>query len=89
MGYQVKVLQKGRVTIPVEIRDRLAIAEGDTLLLDVRAGQLVLSPKKTVADPTGLLSGLAKDVSSRGPLKEQTREAAAMRLERKLSRSAE
>ena len=89
MGYQIRVLQKGKVTIPIEIRDRLAIVEGDTLILNVRAGQLILSPEKTVTDPTALLSGLARDVSSQGSTKEQITEAGAMRLERKLSRSAE
>ncbi len=52
----------------------------------MRAGKLVLSPEKTVADPIGMLSGLAKDVRSRGQPKSEAREAAAMRIEKKTSR---
>ncbi|MBS7641423.1 AbrB/MazE/SpoVT family DNA-binding domain-containing protein [Candidatus Bathyarchaeota archaeon] len=33
MVLQVKVLQKGKITIPIKIREMLGIREGDTLTL--------------------------------------------------------
>lgn len=86
MGVQVKVLQKGKITIPVEIRNRLAIKEGDALTLEVKGGHLILHPPRTVPNPTELLSGLAEGVAIEEPVKEELREAAARRLERKLTR---
>ncbi len=88
MSTQVKVLQKGKITIPLEIRERLAIKEGDTLTLAVRAGQLVLSPEKTVANPIEMLSGLVREIGGRGEPKNEARKAAAMRIEKKTSRVA-
>jgi len=88
MGSQVRVLQKGKITIPLEIRERLAIKEGDTLTVAVRAGQLVLSPEKTVANPIEMLSGLVKNLRSRGEPKSDAKKAAAMRIEKKISRVA-
>lgn len=89
MGTVVKVLQKGKITIPVEIRDRLAIREGDTLTLEAKAGRLILLPPKTVLNPTDLLSGLAEGVTIREPVKDELRKATVKRLERKLTRSLE
>lgn len=86
MDVQVKVLQKGKITIPVEIRNRLAIKEGDALTLEVKGGRLILHPPKTVPNPTELLSGLAEGVVIEEPVREELREAAARRLERKLTR---
>ena len=89
LGVQIKVLQKGKITIPVEIRNRLAIKEGDTLTLEVREGRLILLPPKTVPNPTDLLSGLAEGIAIEGPVGDELRMAAAGRLERKLSRVPE
>jgi AbrB family looped-hinge helix DNA binding protein len=86
VGVHVKVLQKGKITIPSEIRDRLAIREGDTLTLEVSGGQLILLPPKTVQNPTELLIGLAEGVVVEEPVKDELRRAAAKRLATKLSR---
>ena len=80
------MLQKGKITIPVDIRNRLAIREGDILTLEVREGRLILLPPKTVPNPTDLLSGLAEGVAIEEPVKGELRRAAARRLEGKLSR---
>lgn len=87
MGVQVKVLQKGKITIPVEIRNRLALREGDSLMLEVRGGCLILQPPRTVPNPTDLLIGLAEGVAVEEPVREELRKAAARRLERKISRA--
>jgi len=88
-GLQIKVLQKGKITIPVEIRNRLAIREGGTLTLEVKGGRLILLPPRTVLNPTDLLSGLAEGVTIREPVKDELRKATAKRLERKLMRALE
>ncbi|RLG51071.1 MAG: AbrB family transcriptional regulator, partial [Thermoproteota archaeon] len=52
MGDIVRVLQKGKITIPVEVRERLGIKVGDELKLVVEGGRIVLLPPKTVLNPT-------------------------------------
>ncbi|HDM88551.1 MAG TPA: AbrB/MazE/SpoVT family DNA-binding domain-containing protein [Candidatus Bathyarchaeota archaeon] len=63
MGTQVKVLQKGKITIPAEIRESLGIKEGDVLTLEVLGGKVVLLPPRTVLNPTRVLDGLVEDIS--------------------------
>jgi len=87
MGAQTKVLQKGKITIPAKIRERLGISEGDYLRLEIIGNKLVLFPPKTVPDPTELLNGLAEGVPLEESIKKELRKAASDRLERKLSRS--
>ena len=89
MGVQVKVLQKGKITIPVEVREALGIREGDTLTLEVRGGHIILLPKRTVLNPTEVLDGLLEGISMKEPIKEELKEAAAARIRKKLGRSLE
>lgn len=86
MGIQVKVLQKGKITIPAEIREVLGIKEGDTLVLETRGGHIVLIPPRTVARPTELLNGLLEGVTVREPVKSELKRAAP-RPGKKLKRS--
>lgn len=44
----VAVKTKYQVTIPQELRERLAIAEGDLLEADVKNGKLVFTPKTVI-----------------------------------------
>jgi len=87
MGAQIKVLQKGKITIPIEIREMLGIREGDTLTLEVRGGCIILLPPRTILNPTELLEGLIEGVPVKEPIKEELRRAAAAKLEGKLGRS--
>ena len=43
-----KVKQKGQVTIPAPIRERLALVEGDYLEVTVEDSRIVLTPKEVV-----------------------------------------
>ncbi|MCW4007316.1 MAG: AbrB/MazE/SpoVT family DNA-binding domain-containing protein [Candidatus Bathyarchaeota archaeon] len=86
MGERVKVLQKGKVTIPVAIRQRLGINEGDYVTLEIVDGKLVLLPPNTISNPTDYLTGLAEGVNIGEPVKQDLRKAAAERLKRKSSR---
>ncbi len=87
MGVQVRVLQKGKITIPVKLRTKVGLEVGDTLRLQVWGGNLVLVPERTVENPTDLLGGLAEGVRV-GKVTDEVRKAGAARLDRKLSKSS-
>jgi AbrB family looped-hinge helix DNA binding protein len=87
MGEQVKVLQKGKITIPASIRHKLGINEGDCVTLEIINNKVVILPPNTVSNPTELLSGLAKGVKIRGSVKQELLKASAAGIERKLSRA--
>lgn len=89
MGEQTKVLQKGKITIPADIRQRLGISEGDFIKLEIVDGKLVLFPPNTVPNPTDLLTGLAEGVQVTEPAKQELRKAAAARIKKKASRSTQ
>ena len=89
MDEQVKVLQKGKITIPAAIRQKLGIDEGDYVKLQIMNNKLVLFPPNTVPNPTELLSGLAEGVQVTEPVKQQLRKAAAARIKKKASRAIE
>jgi AbrB family looped-hinge helix DNA binding protein len=86
MGEQTKVLQKGKITIPANIRQKLGISEGDYVKLQIVDGKLVLLPPNTVSNPTELLSGLAEGVQITEPIKQDLRKATAVRMKKKASR---
>jgi len=81
------VLQKGKITIPAEIRERLGIKEGDVLTLELSGGRVVLLPPRTVLNPTKVLDGLVEGVSLKEPIEEELKRAAAAKIKKKLSRS--
>ena len=87
MGEQTKVLQKGKITIPADIRQKLGINEGDYVKLEIVDGKLVLLPPKTVPNPTDLLSGLAEGAQVTEPMKQELRKATAARMKKKASRT--
>ena len=86
MGIRVKVLRKGKITIPIKLRKLLAIREGDTLTLKVRGGSLILLPPNMEPNPTDLLTGLAEGVAVEECVNDELRKAAAKRLEKKIIR---
>lgn len=51
----VKVLPKGQITLPKEIRKDLGIEEGDTLVLEEKDKEIVLKKGKTIHDYIGFL----------------------------------
>ena len=81
------MLQKGKITIPAGIRQRLGISEGDFIKLEIVDGKLVLLPPNTVPNPTDLLTGLAEGVQVTEPVKQELRKATAARIKKKASRS--
>jgi AbrB family looped-hinge helix DNA binding protein len=83
------VLQKGKITIPADIRQKLGISEGDYIQLEIIDGKLVLIPPNTVPNPTDLLTGLAEGVQVTEPVKQELRKAAAARIKKKASRTTQ
>lgn len=87
MGEQVKVLQKGKITIPANIRQKLGINDGDCVTLEIIDNKVVILPPNTVPNPTELLRGLAKGVKVREPVKREFTKASAASVEEKLLRA--
>ncbi len=69
MSEQVKVLQKGKITIPANVRQKLAIKEGDCLKLEIINNRLVILPPNTVPNPTEALRSLGKGTKKQGSYK--------------------
>jgi AbrB family looped-hinge helix DNA binding protein len=88
LGARVKVLQKGKLTIPAEMREALGVEEGDYVTVDLQDGQIVISAEGTVANPTETISGLASGVNVKGPLDKEVVRAGAIRMKRKLERGS-
>jgi AbrB family looped-hinge helix DNA binding protein len=89
LGEQTKVLQKGKITIPADIRQRLGISEGDYIQIEIIDGKLVLIPRNTVPNPTDFLTGLAEGVQVTEPVKQELRKAAVARIKKKASRTTQ
>lgn len=51
----VKVLHKGQITLPKEIREGLDIKEGDTLVIEKTDKEIILKKGKTIHDYIGFL----------------------------------
>lgn len=54
-GFTVEVDDRGRITIPVTLRDRLGILPGDELDIRIEEGRLVVRPEQ--ADLVTVTSG--------------------------------
>ncbi|MEW5815669.1 MAG: AbrB/MazE/SpoVT family DNA-binding domain-containing protein [Spirochaetota bacterium] len=52
----VKVLPKGQITLPKEMRTSLGIKEGDTLVIERSDGDIIIKKGKTIHDYIGFLS---------------------------------
>jgi AbrB family looped-hinge helix DNA binding protein len=87
MDTQVKVLQKGKITIPAEIREKLGIKEGSRITLTLAGGKLVMIPEGALPNPTQALSGLARGLATIEPVDQEIKRAAANRIETKISRA--
>lgn len=51
----VKVLPKGQITLPKDVRDSLKIKEGDTLVMEKTDTEILLKKGKTIFDYMGTL----------------------------------
>jgi AbrB family looped-hinge helix DNA binding protein len=87
MGEKVKVLQKGKITIPATIRQKLGINEGDFITLEIVNNRVVILPPNTVRNPTESIRGLAKTVKISEPIEKELAKASAAGMEDKLKRA--
>ena len=55
----VKVLSKGQITLPRDIRKKMEIKTGDMLLLEEKDRQVVIKKGKTIFDYIGAEGGCA------------------------------
>ena len=51
----VKILPKGQITLPKEIRKSMDIKEGDTLLIEKSGEEIVMKKGKTIFNYVGIL----------------------------------
>jgi len=58
----VKVLPKWQITIPKELREKLKIRVGDTIVVEEREGEIVLKKGKTIFDYAQSLPDLGMTV---------------------------
>lgn len=81
----LRVRERGQITIPKTLREKLGVGENATLLAYVENGRLVLEP---VPQPSGDLLSIIGLLPSRGKVdaKEARREAQRQRAERWIER---
>lgn len=67
MEWRVKVLEKGRITIPQELRERLGLKKGDKVKFLLEGGIIRLVPPKLEEDiverTKGILRGIEPELS--------------------------
>jgi AbrB family looped-hinge helix DNA binding protein len=45
---EIRIRDKGRITLPLKVRRLLGVSEGNALILEIKNGNVVLKPKKVV-----------------------------------------
>jgi AbrB family looped-hinge helix DNA binding protein len=60
--FTVKVLPKGQITLPKEVRQKLHIQVGDTLIMDTSGEQVVFRRSKTIFDFKGVLPSMGMTI---------------------------
>ena len=58
----VKVLPKGQITLPKEVRRKLDIQVGDTLLMDSEGEHVIFRKGKTIFDFKGVLPSMGMTI---------------------------
>jgi len=58
----VKVLPKWQITIPKNVREKLKIRVGDTMVMEERKGEILLKKGKTIFDYAQTLPNLGMSV---------------------------
>ena len=60
--FAVKVLPKGQITLPKEVRQKFHIEVGDTLLMDADGDQVFFRRGKTIFDFKGVLPSMGMTI---------------------------
>lgn len=61
-----KIMPDGRVTIPLEVRDALCLAPGDTIIFNIVGRLVTISRESIPEDPFHLFDEWAGDEDSKG-----------------------
>lgn len=61
---EIVIREKGRITLPLEIRKALALREGDKLELLIENGMIILKPKEVIRanDLKGIIGSFKVDI---------------------------
>lgn len=59
---KVKILPKGQITLPKDIRDSLGVREGDSLIIEKTDDEIILKKGKTIHDFMGSLPSLGMTI---------------------------
>ena len=61
---KVAIREKGRVTLPAEVREAMALHEGDVFEVELENGAIVLKPSRSVAvdDVRGIIGRQTVDL---------------------------
>ena len=76
MARIVEMDKSGRVVIPKEIRRTLRIGEEQTLLVEVREGEIILKPLSLKSDPVKAIAEMNLPVATWEELEKQIEEGA-------------
>ncbi|HEV2072675.1 MAG TPA: AbrB/MazE/SpoVT family DNA-binding domain-containing protein [Thermomicrobiales bacterium] len=67
-----KVTRKGQVTIPIEVREKLNIQEGDTIFFEEREDHIaIVRPQDLVERTSGVLKEYAKNFEGELPSRDE------------------
>jgi AbrB family looped-hinge helix DNA binding protein len=59
MEYMVKITRRGQATVPVEIRRKYGIEEGDEVVFEDRDGEIVMRVVPRLEEMAGIYAGVA------------------------------
>lgn len=59
MEYIVKITRRGQATIPIELREKYGVEEGDKVLFEDREGEIVIRVIPRLEEMAGIYAGLA------------------------------
>lgn len=60
----VQVSDKGQITLPADVRKKLGVRAKSRVELDIRDGEVVLRPVKSLRELSGILHEYAKGVTA-------------------------
>jgi len=55
------ISDKGQITLPVQMRRKLGIKSRSKVEVEIREGEIVIRPAKTIRDVAGIFAEYAKD----------------------------
>lgn len=83
----VRVSEKGQVTLPARVRRELGIKSRSQMEVEIKGGEIILRPIKSIMELSGILHEYAKGKSTDwNTIREETMKAVALEVNRKHER---